>query len=78
MERIARLNALTKPRMSQRDLGELLNLPQTSVGKRLRGDIPWRLDEVKRIADHLGCTIDELIASDATFQSAEPVGGESR
>lgn len=45
---------MARARMTQVELAEILGVPQTSVSRRLHGKIPFRVDELEKVADALG------------------------
>jgi transcriptional regulator with XRE-family HTH domain len=45
----------------QSALGELLGLPQQSISRRLRGEIPFRAEELVRVADWLGVPVSQFL-----------------
>lgn len=55
---------MSRRQVSQARLGEVLGLQQTSISKRLRGTIPFDIDELLRIADYLDVPLGALTAID--------------
>lgn len=52
---------------TQADLAEALNLPQSSVSARVRGRVPFRLDEIELASAFFGVPLSELVpVEDAT------------
>lgn len=49
--------------VSQAQLGERLGLAQTSISQRLRGSIPFDVNEIHKIAGVLGVTVADLYRS---------------
>jgi transcriptional regulator with XRE-family HTH domain len=47
---------------SQSFVGDLLGVRQSAVSKRLRGESIWPAVDVKRLAEALGCTADDLLS----------------
>lgn len=45
---------MARTRVTQVQLAEVLGLPQSGVSRRLRGKIPFRVDELEKVADALG------------------------
>lgn len=45
---------------TQADVGQAVGLPQTQIGQRLRGEIPWRFAEVVAVAAYLGADFYDL------------------
>lgn len=45
---------LARQRKPQRQLGEVIGLSQTAAWRRLKGDIPFDVAELDKIADWLG------------------------
>lgn len=62
MDTTAIRQALDARGWSQSVVGDLLGLRQSAVSKRLRGERDWPAADVKRLADALGCTTDDLLA----------------
>ena len=54
---------MARRNITQRDIATLLNLSQPSISERLRGQIPWTVEELVAVADHLGTTVAALLAS---------------
>ena len=50
--------------ISQSELAQKVNVNQTAVSQWERGIVTPSLDNAKRLADVLGCTIDELYADE--------------
>lgn len=47
--------------LSQQDLAQALGMSQAAISKKLRGQTQITLEELHRIADHLGVSADKLI-----------------
>lgn len=52
------------PKVSQRLIGELINVKQPQVSLRLQGQQEWGLDELEAIAEWFGVEITLLVDSD--------------
>lgn len=50
---------------NQGDLANILNLHQTAVHRRMAGKVPWRVDELTKVAEYLGVPVAELMAASA-------------
>lgn len=50
----------------QWQLAAHLNLPQTAISRRLKGDITFDLGELEKVADFLGVPAAQLLAEPAT------------
>jgi transcriptional regulator with XRE-family HTH domain len=71
MTRTAIREALEARGISQIAVGELLGIQQSTVSKRVRGEQPWPAAHVKLLADHLGCTADDLLAEHLPAETRE-------
>jgi len=45
---------------TQESLGKLLNLPHSSISRRLTGDTEWSISEIDKICEHYGKDYYEL------------------
>ena len=54
-----------RQRVSQRDVARALELSHTSVHRRIRGDVPFDVDELAKIAELLGLSIHDLLPDDS-------------
>jgi len=45
---------------TQSTLAKLINITVTSVGRRLSGEIDWRIGEIEKICKYYGKSYDEL------------------
>lgn len=52
---------LARKAMTQKDLADVLKLSQASVSERLVGKVPWRVDELTRLAEVLGVPVVVLL-----------------
>lgn len=62
-----RIGANVRAEMARRGISQVaiaskLGLPQTSVSKRLRGEVAFNVDELTAVADHLGVPLAALLA----------------
>lgn len=53
-------------RMSQRAAAEILGLPQQSVQQRLAGEIPFRAEELAKLANALSIPVSRLFPESVT------------
>lgn len=51
---------VARQQKSQRDIAAILGLPQPSVQLRLKGDRPFRAEELGRLADALGVPVERF------------------
>jgi transcriptional regulator with XRE-family HTH domain len=59
-----RVRALLADReISEAALARQLGLSQSYVSRRMRGDVTWRVDDIARIAAHLGVAVSDLVPS---------------
>lgn len=56
--------------VSQEELGLKLGLSQPAVSRRMSGGLPWRLDELEKLAHVLGLQLADLVGT-SPFPSAE-------
>lgn len=47
--------------VSQEELGLKIGLSQPAISRRMTGTMPWRLDELEKLADALGLHLAELL-----------------
>lgn len=52
--------------LSQVDVGRILGLAQSSVSDRMRGVTTWRVTELARLSQVLGCTLDAIAGGDTS------------
>lgn len=57
-ERIRR--AIRRSRRTQTGVATMCGLSWPQWQRRMSGEVAWRLDEVQRVADHLGVTLADL------------------
>lgn len=62
--------------MSQTELAAHVGLSQQAISRRLRGELPFDLDELERVADALGVAVDFFFRASENFPPDEP-GGSS-
>ncbi len=62
-------------RVTQTALGRLVGLDQSSLGKRLRGERGWSLDDLRAVAGALGTTIGYLVGESEEPQPDGPDEG---
>lgn len=53
---------LDKKSLSGSELARRLDVSQSYVSRRLRGEVPWRATELTRVADIVGVPVTELLA----------------
>lgn len=56
---------LARQRKTQRDIADVLGLPQSAVWLRLNGDRSFRAEELVRIADALGVPVATFLPTEA-------------
>jgi transcriptional regulator with XRE-family HTH domain len=56
---------MARRRMTQRELGEILDLPQSSISKRLQGQTPFNVAELEKVAAALNVPVSRF------FRTAE-------
>lgn len=52
---------LARQSKTQRDLGEILSLPQSAISLRLAGDRPFRGEELALLASRLGVPVEQFL-----------------
>ena len=52
---------MARRRLTQTDVALLLGMSQNAVSRRLSGRTPWRLTDLRALADALGTTVSALI-----------------
>lgn len=63
---------------TQEQLAKVLGISQPQVGKRLRGEIPFQLDELDALADYYGIEVEDLIGGTRLGpRPGGPDGGQS-
>lgn len=62
------LDAMTERQKSQREIGEILGLPQSAVSLRTSGKRPFRAEELAAIAEFLDTPIERFLPA------TEPAG----
>lgn len=58
-ERVNQL--LWRNKMTKRDLGSVLGLEGQSIGRKMRGERTWTLDELLLVARHFGVPLSDLV-----------------
>jgi len=53
--------ALAESRKTQREVGEALGIPQSSISLRLTGERPFRAEELAALAEFLGVPIERFM-----------------
>jgi transcriptional regulator with XRE-family HTH domain len=56
--------------VNQTQLAEALGMRQAGVSDRLRGRVPWTVDQLVTVADVLGCRPSQLLPDDAARRVA--------
>lgn len=64
---------LARQRVSGAELARRINRSQSSIARRLAGDIPFDINELTLIAEQLGMTVAELTANEAAGARGEEV-----
>jgi len=54
---------MARRNVTQRDIADLLGLSQPSISERLRGQVPWTVEELVAVADHLDTSVAALLTS---------------
>lgn len=57
---------VARQQKSQREIGEILGLPQPSVQLRLKGKRPFRAEELAKLADCLGVPVERFFPTALT------------
>ena len=62
-ERVGREVAawMTRYNLRQADIAEILGFAQRNVSKRIRGEMPFRIDELLAIARYMGISLSQLL-----------------
>lgn len=59
-----------KHEMKQQDLIELLGLKtESAYSKKENGSVPFSVDEIEKLADYFGVTLDQLVKQDLSKES---------
>ena len=63
--------------ITQTEVARELHMAQQNVSKRWRGERPWRLDEVERVAHMIGVNVYDLLRArrDSNPQPSDPEAG---
>lgn len=61
---------MARKRVTQAEMGRHLGLSQTSISKRLTGNLPFDVSEVADIADHLNVPVEQLLRIDQDYLSS--------
>lgn len=64
---------LAKARISGRKLAELMDWPADGVGRRLRGEVPFRADELLALSRLLNVPVDRFYSDVRTPPGGVPV-----
>lgn len=56
---------LARQKKTQREIGDILGLPQQSVQQRLNGKTPFRAEELAVLADALGVSVSSFFPQPA-------------
>jgi transcriptional regulator with XRE-family HTH domain len=59
---------MARQRVSQAALAEALGVSQGAVSRRLRGDIPFDVEMLGRIAAHLHVPVTQFVRADALLE----------
>lgn len=62
--------AVAEHAKTQREIGEILGLPQSVVQLRLKGERPFRAEELVKLADGLGVPVERFFPAAATSAGA--------
>lgn len=52
--------------LNQTDVAAILGFSQVSVSARLRGQVAWRVDELRTLANHFGIPTTALLGDDSS------------
>ncbi|WP_413774246.1 helix-turn-helix domain-containing protein [Brevibacterium sp. JSBI002] len=52
---------MTRYNLRQADIAEILGFAQRNVSKRIRGEMPFRIDELLAIARYMGISLSQLL-----------------
>lgn len=58
---------LTRHRLSHAQLGAAVNMSETQIGRRVRGEVEFSATEIRAIAVALGVPVDALLADTSAF-----------
>lgn len=64
--------ALRSRGLRQQDIAPVLGLSQASVSDRLTGKTPFTLEDLERIAEHLGIRVADLLEAPASLVDETP------
>lgn len=56
---------LARRKSNQSALAKHLQLSQPAIHRRMTGQVPWRLNELADVAEYLGVSVSELVATEA-------------
>ncbi|TSI14673.1 helix-turn-helix domain-containing protein [Brevibacterium aurantiacum] len=82
-ERVGREVAawMTRYNLRQADIAQILGFAQRNVSKRIRGEMPFRIDELLAIARYMGISLSQLlgegIVNEKNPQSVELTEGSA-
>lgn len=61
---------LARQQKTQREVGDILGLPQQSIARRLAGDISFRAEELTKLAAALGVPVTRFLPDQTTAGAA--------
>lgn len=69
---------MVRKQLKQADIAQLLGFAQKNVSNRLRGQIPFRIDELLAIASYMDITLAQLLGNEIVNEkNPHPVDGGS-
>ena len=74
-ERIAkRVDDETSPvyRFTKGEIVQRLRISRAALDRRLKGKVGWKYDELEKLAEMFGLTVDELVGENHTHVSVDP------
>lgn len=61
---------LARQNRTRRELAAALGVDEHRIGKRVRGLVPFSVDDIVQVARFLGVTVEDLVDPSATHRSA--------
>lgn len=69
---------MTRFGLRQADVASVLGFAQRNVSKRIRGEMPFRIDELLTISRYMGITLSQLLGEEIVNEkNPQPVAGGS-
>lgn len=63
--------------LTQDQIGQVLNIGQAAVSKRMRGARAWRAEELVKLSEAFGIPLDRLYRSERARVTAEPTADKA-